>query len=61
MTYIEIVCTGGEALHIGGVGGVEGHRVALTPDLIHEIPRHNGGVILVQNTSVCVLQRSTVL
>lgn len=55
-TYVKVISARWQALHIGGVGGVEGHGVAFTPDLIHQVPGHDGVVILVQSVGVCVLQ-----
>ena len=57
-THIERISTFWQALHIGRVGWVQALWEALTPHFIHEVPGHNGGVILVQEASDSVLQRT---
>ena len=57
-TYVEGVGACGKALDIGWEGWVQADWEALAPDLIHKIPGHDGGVVLVHDTRHSVLQHT---
>ena len=57
-THIQGVSAFRQALRICRVCWVQALWEALTPHFVHEIPGHNGGVILVQEASQSVLQHA---
>lgn len=59
MTYIQSTGATGKALRVGWVGREQAGGETVTPNFIHQVPGKDGRVILVQNSSIRVLQKAS--